>query len=59
MVLLIFVTLILLIFYFSHNPNFKDREGVELEEIPFVQDILAVKYGLLFSVYLSFKRDFS
>ena len=29
---------------FSHNPKFNDREGIELEEIPFVQEILAVKY---------------
>ncbi|CAB3986040.1 IQ domain-containing K-like [Paramuricea clavata] len=29
-------------YLYSHNPNFNDREGIELEEIPFVQEILAI-----------------
>ena len=29
-------------YLYRHNPNFNDRDGIELEEIPFVQQILAV-----------------
>ncbi|XP_028395109.1 IQ domain-containing protein K-like [Dendronephthya gigantea] len=29
-------------YLFSHNPKYNDREGIALEKIPFVQEILAV-----------------